>query len=247
MRQPKPPFLRQNLQISFVRSARPWLAVVMIVALLAPITVHAAQQHLFRYRNAQDKVEISHTIPTDRVALGYEVIDSRSGRVLEVVEPQKTQAEVDRIKRETQARNACAEALARVQAMYQSEGDIDAAEQQTIRSLDGRIENATLNLRQVRDQKRDFEATAAHLERAGKPLDSYLVTNIERARVQEGNLQQEIEQRHREQDDARARFARDLAIFRQGTCEDEAALGFIQTDVANIAGAGSKAGSTTDR
>jgi hypothetical protein len=173
-------------------------------------------------------VEISHTIPADRVPLGYEVIDAGSGRVVKVVDAQKSQAEVDRINRETAARNACTTALARVNSLYQSELDIDSAQKHAIKSLDGRIANAQLNLRQALQQKRDYEASAAQLERSGKSLDGWLVDNIKRADVQVGNLEREIEQRRREQTDARTRFAQDLALFKQATCADEAALGFLQ-------------------
>jgi hypothetical protein len=208
------------------------LVAALGIVFLAPTASHAAKL-LYRYLNADGSVEISHTVPADRVALGYEVIDSRSGRVISVVERQKTQAEVDRINRETLARNACKTALDRVNSLYQSELDIQAAEDQAITALDGRIANAQLNLRQTLDQKRDYEATAAQLERSGNSLEPSLVNNIERADVQVGNLEREIEQRRREQEDARARFAQDLELFKQATCADEAALGFLQTDVAD--------------
>lgn len=210
------------------RSAR--MAIVALV-LLAPVGAEAAQ-HLYRFHNADGGIEISHTIPSERVAFGYEVIDSHTGRVLEVVEPQKSKAEVERINRETKARDACKVALARVNSLYRSEVDIQAAEDQTIKSLEGRIANAQLNLRQVLDQQRDFEATAAQLERSGKSLDATLVENIAKAQAQAGNLEQEIEQRHREQEDARLRFARDLALFKQASCSTEDALSFIRREVA---------------
>ncbi len=204
-----------------------------LVALLLFSFGAQAAQHLYRFHNSEGEIEISHTIPPDRVAFGYEIIDSRSGRVLEVVEPQKSQAEVDRINRETKARNACEAALARVNSMYRSELDIRAAEDQTIKSLDGRIANAQLNLRQALDQQRDFEATAAQLERSGESLDVSLLQNIERAQAQVVNLEKEIEQRHREQDEAHVRFSKDLALFRQATCATEAALSFIESEMAS--------------
>jgi hypothetical protein len=226
---PQPPKSRP------LSTVRPLLAAIVVGALLAPVTAQAGK-HLYRFRNAEGQLEISHTIPSDRVTLGYDVIDRRSGRLIEKVDPQKSPEEIARIERETKARNACKDALARVNSMYQSELDIEAAEEQTLESLDGRIANAQASLRQTLDQKRDFEATAAQLERSGKSLDPTLVTNIERAEAQAGNLQREIEQRHREQDEARIRFANDLALFRQATCANEADLGFNHTDMANVEG-----------
>jgi hypothetical protein len=209
-------------------------AAIVTLAILAPASAYAAK-HLYKFYNADGSLEISHTIPTDRVALGYQIIDY-SGRLIREVAAQKSQAEVDRINRETLARDACKTALARVNSLYQSELDIDSASQQAIKALDGRIANAQLNLRQALDQKRDFEATAAQLERSGKSLDAGLVNNIGRADVQAGNLEREIEKRRVEQDDARRRFAEDLALFKQATCADEAAFGFMQTEIATASG-----------
>lgn len=235
------PLQRQKLIDAGVRASRcmgaprPLLSVTLIIALLTPITAHAAK-NLYRFLNAEGAIEISHTIPSDRVALGYEVLDSRSGRVVQVVEAQKSPEEVARIDRETRARSACRNALARVNSLYQSEIDITLAEEQTLKSLLGRIENATENLRLVRNQKRNFEATAARRERAGESLQKGLLSNIERANIQLGNLEREIEQRHRQQDDAQARFARDLVLFRQATCPSRAELSFLQSDEANVSG-----------
>lgn len=218
--------LRQLLQ-------QPLLTAALALVLLAPGVAEAAR-YLYRFANADGGLEIAHAIPSDRVALGYEILDSRSGRVVEIVEPQKTQAEVDRINRETQARNACRDALARVNSLYQSENDVAAAEAQAIRSLEGRIEDATANLRRALDRKRDYEAAAAQMERSGKSLDRTLLSNIESAEAQVGNLQEEIKMRRVEQETAHVRFARDLALFQQASCANEAALGFLKGNVANV-------------
>ena len=212
------------------------LAMTLVMALVAPVAGHAAAKFLYRYVNAEGLPETSHTIPTDRVPLGYEVIDARSGRLVRIVERQKTQAEVDRINRETTARNACQTALDRVNSLYQSEIDIAAAEKQAVEALEVRIANALSNERLALDQQRDYEATAAQLERSGKSLDANLVNNIRRAEIQVSNMRREIKQRRGEQTDAHVRFAQDLALFEQATCADEAALGFVQTEVVTSKG-----------
>lgn len=218
---------------AFKASGIKWLAMVGVVVTVIAPGIGRGAAHLYRYLNEQGRVEISHTVPAERVSMGYEVIDPSSGRVVEVVEPQKSPEELARLHREKQARMACEDALERVNALYQSEADIAQAEEQAIRALDGRIVNTEANLAHVRNQKRDFETTAAQLERAGRSLDPKLVRNIERARAQARNLEVEIEQRHREQDDARMQFAKDLALFRQASCSDQVVDRFLAEQSAS--------------
>jgi antitoxin (DNA-binding transcriptional repressor) of toxin-antitoxin stability system len=216
-------------------AAGPILVAITAFVLIVP-AAQAAGNQLYRFRNLEGQIEISNSIPTDRVARGYEVLDARSGRVVAVIEPQKSQAEVDRIKREELARNACRTALERVISLYQNDQDIKDAKKQAIAALEERIENANANLGQAVDQRLNLEATAAHEERSGKALDAGLVRNLRQTNLQIVNLENEIEHRHLEQVQARDRFARDLALFQQASCDNEAEFGFPQADVAKIDG-----------
>lgn len=197
----------------------------MVVALLIPSW--AAANRLYRYLDASGQVAISHSIPSDRVKFGYEVVDARSGRVIEVVEAQKSPEEVARLEREAAARKACEDALDRVYSVYQSEHDIEQAEEKTMESLAQRIANAEFNLERARTQKEGFEATAARLERSGKVLDASLISNIERSQVQVDSLQTEIAQRRREQEEAKVRFARDRELYERQTCVDQTAISAV--------------------
>ena len=202
---------------------------LLTVGLALP--VDAAGQ-LYRYRNAEGHAEISYSVPPERAPLGYEVLDAYSMRVVKVVEAQKSPEEIARLERETQARNACQEALDRVNRLYQSELDVNAAREQTVGSILTRIENAKVNLAQVQSQKRELEAEAARQERSGNALNTGLRTNIDRANQQVKNLQEEIAQRHEEHETAEARFAEELKLFLQGTCQDERAMRFVQAGAA---------------
>ena len=225
----------RRLKIAVFGTAQQLIIAMMGLALLTSSTAQAGQ-HLYRFLNAEGRVEISHAVPVERVALGYEVLDASSGRVVQVIDAQKSQQEVDRISRESQARNECEAALARVNSMYQSELDIEWAHDQAIESLAGRIVSAQLNLRQALDQKRHLEASAAQLERSGKSLDATLVNNIRRTDVQVENLEREIVQRGGEQDQTHERFAEDLALFQQANCSQQAAQGVRQSELAKVVG-----------
>ena len=205
------------------------------VALCAAFSVLAlgvapadAGGYLYRYLNADGHAEISNSIPPDRATLGYEVLDPYSMRVIEVVEAQKSPEEVARLEREQQARNACNAALKRVNRLYQSEQDVGIAKEQALESLANRIENAKISLTQARNQKRELEAEAARRERAGNALNSTLRNNIDKANQQIQTLEEEIDQRYREQDMAEEQYAAELELFIQGTCDDERAMQFLQ-------------------
>ena len=87
--------------------------------------------------------------------------------------------------------------------------------------------NAEFNLERAQSQKDGFEATAARLERSGKELDASLISNIERSQVQVKSLETEIVQRRQEQSEAKERFARDRALFRQEICVEQTAISAV--------------------
>ena len=205
---------------------RPRTAVLVMAGILL-IPSLASANRLYRYLDANGQVAISHSIPSDRVKFGYEVVDAHSGRVIQVVEAQKSPEEIARLEQEAAARKACEDALDRVYAVYQSELDIENAEEQTLESLEQRIANAEFNLERAQSQKDGFEATAARLERAGKQLDASLISNIERSQVQVKSLETEIVQRRHEQEEAKERFARDRALFRQEICVEQTAISAV--------------------
>jgi hypothetical protein len=201
---------------------------VLCVASFGLVSPADAGGQLYRYRNAEGHAEISNSVPPERAALGYEVLDAYSMRVVKVIEPQKSPEEVARMQREERARMACQSALDRVNRLYQSELDVNAAKEQTIRSLLTRIDNAKMNLARAQKQNRELEAEAARQERSGRTLDAGLRDNIDRAHQQITTLEAEIAQRYGEQDAAERQYAEDLKLFVQGTCEDERAMRFLQ-------------------
>lgn len=213
---------------------RAWALCVLLLGLVGPVEAGGL---LYRYVNAEGLREIGNSVPADRAAMGYEVLDPYSMRVVKVIDAQKSPEEVARLERENKARAACRQALDRVNRLYQSEADIDAAREHTIRSVQTRIENAKVNLAQLQDQKRALQAEAARQERAGIGLDAGLRTNIERATQQIESLEDEIAQRHEETERAEARFFQHRNLYLQGTCEDERAMRFSQASALQASAA----------
>lgn len=200
------------------RSPRRFVAVSIAAAvLLTSISAHAVR--FYRYTNASGATEISSSIPSDRVAFGYQIIDGTSGQVLQTVDAQLSpeQARLKAIRDDRLAR--CEAAVDRIHTLYQSEAEIVAAEQQTIESIDVRIVNAMANVAQLQTQLDGLEQQAARAERSGRPLTAAMVENIESAREQIAQLEQEVAARRSEQENAKVAFAAEIELFREPDCQ----------------------------
>ena len=191
-----------------------WRTVVCGVLALGVAHVAAASAQLYRFTNEDGRLEIAHSIPNDRVMYGYEVIDSRSGRVIRTVQAQLSPEEYAR-KRE---RERCQAALQRLDKLYQSEEDIKNAQSMALASIDNRIAHARANMAHLRTQRTEFESRAAELERGGRKLPQGLVRNLEKTTGQIDTLVAEIEQREQDRNRAKARYDDDLLLFKEQDC-----------------------------
>lgn len=202
-----------------MRLAR-YVGVRLLVAVLGLLPLSMAQAGaLYRYKNADGGIELSSSIPNDRVPFGYDVIDGASGRLLRTVAPQLTPAEAAAKAEHERRVGVCQIAQRRVQTMYESHEDIDNAEIKAMQSLETRIVNAQANLTHLRNQRSKLEDQAARLERSGKGVTPVLVGNLERASNQIETLLQEIDARRSEQLDTREGYELDRQIFSLGDCE----------------------------
>lgn len=208
---------RQNHKLGSTK--RPVLRYLAAASVLVALTLPAHAGQLYRFTNADGGVELSSSVPNSRVPFGYDVIDSRSGRLLRKVDPQLTPAEAAAKAERERRIGVCAIAQRRVQTMYESDADINDAETKTLQSLETRIVNAQANLTHLRNQRSKLEDQAARLERNGTGVTPVLVGNLDRANTQITNLELEIAHRRQEQDDARAGYEQDRAIFALGDCE----------------------------
>ena len=185
---------------------------MLALALLVGQLAHGAQ--LYRFTNAEGRTEISHKIPNDRVEFGYEVIDSRSGRVIRTVEAQLSPQEFA----EKQAQARCRAALKRLDKLYQSEQDITNAQTMALQSIDNRIAHARASMAHLRTQESEFQSRAADLERIGKALPQSLVKGMEKTAGQIRTLGAEIAQREEDRRRAKSRYDEDLQLYRQQDC-----------------------------
>lgn len=200
------------------KSIRKGLGVLCGLGLLiGALNVHAAQ--LFRYKDANGVTVLSYTIPNDRVPFGYDVVDE-FGALLKRIPPQLSEtAYREKLAREA-AQQECRKTLERVKKLYQTEADIEYALNKGLESIDQSISNIRANLQVATTQRKDLEAEAAQLDISGRKISNSLLDNIERAKVQERNFQEEIEKRFADKLRLRQTNEFDRAVFAMTNCDD---------------------------
>ncbi|NKC00414.1 MAG: hypothetical protein GKR90_18265 [Pseudomonadales bacterium] len=192
------------------------IALLTLSLLITATSSHAAR--FFRYVDENGKLVLSHTIPNDRVKYGYEVVDE-SARVLQKIEPQLTETQYREKLRVEAALKECRQAIDRVQNLFQSQTDIDYAEEQALTSIDNQITNTKANLVHLRNQREELETQAAQLDLSGKAISNALLDNIESARTQEQNFEEQVEMRYAEKLTVREDYNFERKVFELADCE----------------------------
>lgn len=184
-------------------------------------SAHAAEAgtKLYRYRNAEGRVEISNAVPASRARFGYEVLDAASGRVIERVAPELSGAALERKLAEDRAYADCEQQLARIRALYSSVDELEAARAKTLSALDSRI--AHLENSRVRAEARlqSLRAEAAQMERSGRAVTAELKATMGALEAEIRELAVETVERRADQTAADARFDADHALQLAGTCD----------------------------
>lgn len=210
------PFPRWASEIPRHLLPRGAVAVLLFVMLGLACEAQSAGR-LYRFVNAQGKVEISNSIPNDRVIHGYDVLDG-TGRLVLRVAPQLTSEQLLEKRKKEEARRICQESYLRVTTMYQTESDIERFKKEAVEALETAIANDKANLLVVRGQQSELLAQAARSERSGSTLGPILVQNIERANSQIKLLEKSIKTRQSERAQIDNKYEKELEIFRRGPC-----------------------------
>ena len=186
------------------------------VMLLVSQTAYGAR--FFRYIDDDGRLVLSHTIPNDRVKLGYDIVDENA-RVMQSIAPQLSKDEYEKQIAEEAARSECRAAVRRVRSLYRSVGDINYAEEQALESIETQIANTKANLTHLINQRKELEEQAAQLDIAGKQISNSLLENIASAKTQEANLEEQIENRYAEKLEERLAYNLDRKVFGREDCE----------------------------
>ena len=121
----------------------------------------------------------------------------------------KEQAEADRLKAEQQARDRV------LLATYMSEQDITMARDDRIAAIESRLKHTEATTSKLTTRLEELQTEAADLERNGKKVPKKLLGNIDKVRGQLETYQADFALRHQEKEDMVAKFAADIARFRE--------------------------------
>lgn len=193
---------------------------LICIPLLLAASAAGAAAVMYRFVNENGEPVYSYTLPSSQVRHGYQKIDPRTGRVLETVEAELPPEQQKEKRRREQAMKDCRDELDRIYNLYGSEEDIDRALEDSMTSLDNRIDQLQANLRQANVEQGRLQDQAADAERAGREIPPGVLRNMDGIRAQIETLEREIDRRRQEREQASGRFRRELARFRDGTCPE---------------------------
>lgn len=198
---------------------------VLLFVVLAGLTLPAGAAskgsgELFRYENEDGVIVLSNSLPPKYATRGYTIIDYR-GRVIRVVPRQLTEKELrqraaaEKAEREAQAardeRRQHDEELLR---LYSTPEDVERAKDRKVASIQGAIDTVQVNIQRLLAQKRNLEAKAADLERAGSAIPQTLIDSIQSLEDQIRAKEQEIATRKQQIDATEQDYASDRERLR---------------------------------
>ncbi len=188
-----------------------------IVLLLMASAGSAQAARFFRYVDENQQLVLSHTIPNDKVKLGYEIVDE-NGSLIQKVAPQLSEHDYQAKLAQEAADKECMRTLDRVRNLYQFSSDIDDRETKAVESIETRINNTNANLSNVLKQKAELESQAARMDISGQQISRALLDNIQRAQSQENNLRAEIRLREDEKSGLHGQYDYERAVFDLENC-----------------------------
>lgn len=187
----------------------------LAVTLLAGQTLAAGQTggpvELYRYVNEKGITVIDRMgVPPQFIGKGYEVLNDQ-GRVIRVVPPAPTAAEIEQRKADAARASSDTQLL----RLYTSVDDVDRARDRKLSELDGLSSVAKGNLQSLKTQQANLQARAADQERAGRQVPDDLVAQLSNLRDEEQRLLQDIDRYQQLRQQSLANFASDRARLAQ--------------------------------
>jgi len=171
---------------------------------------------LFKYVNEDGVTVLDSKIPPRYVRSGYTIISS-DGRVLEVVDRALSDEEIlerDRLaaleQKMQQARQEQEAADANLMSLYSIPEDVIRARDSKLATINGFIKSIRANLQRLVTQKRQFEAAAADVERAGGTISQENIDRIQSSNERIRQTEQEIADKLLEIEEVKKEFALDL-------------------------------------
>lgn len=149
----------------------------LFLVIFALVSAANAESKYYRYKDTDGNLIISSTLNPEKAKFGYEVIDA-TGRILKKVEPEITseqqQAEIDKKNREAEQKEFDVSLMRK----YSFVADIEAEKKRKLAEMQATISIVKGNLNVIRADLEEQYASAAVIERSGKPIPDELQKKI---------------------------------------------------------------------
>ena len=195
---------------------------------LIGLSVSSLCAELYRYQDERGVTVVDWAIPAAYVTNGYEVLNE-TGQVVRVVQPAKTETELEQEAARTrvQAAEAAAEAakLERdtfLLRRYSTVEDIEAARDRSLRELEIRIAILNGQRATLSDRLATHEAALAGRLAVADPADHYEEETIAALKAELKSLDEAVAGRRHQSAALKAAYARDIERFAE--LEDIVAL-----------------------
>lgn len=194
------------------------LTLLLLLLMLTPGWAEARQY--FRYKDDNGRIVINSSIPPEFVKKGYEVIDDK-GVVLRVVEPQLSEEEIRRRRKEEQELQANRARDEELIKMYRSPIDVDRAMNNWLGRLDMEIRLKSNRIAILRSDFNQLQSRAANQERAGQTVSAEILADMADIRAEIDQYLADIEEVEARKREARERFGIDrermIDIYQRAT------------------------------
>jgi hypothetical protein len=178
-----------------------------------------AADKLFRYKDAEGRVVINHTLPPELVTEGYEILSS-SGQVLEVVprtlsaEELANLSEEEQLKRKQDAQKEAQLAYDESLLLrYSDISDIEAARDRALKEFSIRISILKGNQIAIKRKVEREQEQAANIERSGRKVPELMSDNLLALQEELRVTEESIVLRESELEDVRASYQSDIDRF----------------------------------
>lgn len=182
---------------------------ILLLGILLWAPVVSAE--IYRYVDQNGSVVLSRQgVPQEAIQKGYEVLN-HYGRVIRVVPPPPTASELQQ-RRDAEAQEKIDK---RLRLLYSGVADLDAAREHKLRTMDAFVTVIAGNLQLTRDQISGLEQRAALLERAGKPADPAINSQLEYLRGEHRKLEAELQRRQQMRQQVNEEFEHERSRLQQ--------------------------------
>ncbi len=184
---------------------------VMLAGHALAVEPKGSSVEMYRYVDEKGGIVIDRQgVPSEYIGKGYEVLNDQ-GRVIRVVPPAPTAAEIQQRKADAARASSDAQLL----RLYTSVSDVDLARDRKLTELDALSSVSKGNLQALKSQQATLQARAADQERAGRQVPAELEAQLSNLRDEQKRLDQDIGRYQQLREQAVASFAADRARVAQ--------------------------------